>query len=442
MDLFDEQDRTRHAPLASRMRPASLADLVGQTHLLSEGASLRTAILEDRVPSLILYGPTGCGKSTLARVIAEQSQRRFIEFSATSSGVKAIREAADTARDERRLYSRGAIVFCDEIHRLNKAQQDSFLPHVEDGTFTLIGATTENPYFEVNAALLSRCLVLRLKPLEPEDLRPLVLRALADEQRGLGAMRAELEPGALEHLVHAANGDARRALNALEQAAFLADRDGAGVLRITEEAVREATQQRLVLYDREGQTHYDVISAYIKSIRGSDPDAAVFWLGYMLEAGEDPLFIARRMVIAASEDIGNAEPMGIVVAQAAAHAAEFVGMPEAQIPLAQATIFLACAPKSNRACEAVLAAREAVREAGQIAVPPHLMDIRHEAQRQDGLGVGYVYPHGEPGAFVDQRYLPERLAGLRLYHPSDRGREAKMHEFLRQRWPERFGPAE
>lgn len=442
MDLFDEQDRTRHAPLASRMRPASLADLAGQSHLLSDGASLRTAILEDRVPSLILHGPTGCGKSTLARVIAEQSRRRFIEFSATSSGVKAIREAADTARDERRLYGRGAIVFCDEIHRLNKAQQDSFLPPVEDGTFTLIGATTENPYFEVNAALLSRCLVLRLKPLEPEDLRVLVLRALADETRGLGGMRAELEPGALEHLVHAANGDARRALNALEQAAFLADRDEAGVLRITEGAVREATQQRLVLYDREGQTHYDVISAYIKSIRGSDPDAAVFWLGYMLEAGEDPLFIARRMVIAASEDIGNAEPMGIVVAQAAAHAAEFVGMPEAQIPLAQATVFLACAPKSNRAYEAVAAAREAVREAGRIEVPPHLMDVRHEAQRKEGLGVGYVYPHGEPGAFADQQYLPEKLADLRLYHPSDRGREAKMHEFLRQRWPERFGPAE
>ncbi len=442
MDLFDQPDGARHAPLASRMRPTRVEDLVGQEHLLGPGASLRTAIEGDRVPSLILHGPAGCGKSTLARVIALQSQRRFLEFSATSSGVRAIREAAETARDERRLYGRGAIVFCDEIHRLNKAQQDSFLPPVEDGTFTLIGATTENPYFEVNAALLSRCLVLRLRPLEPEDLRQLLLRALGDETRGLGGMRAELDPAALELLARAANGDARRALNALEQAAFLADRDPEGVLRITEERAREATQQRLVLYDREGQTHYDVISAYIKSIRGSDPDAALFWLGYMLEAGEDPLFIARRMVIAAAEDVGNAEPMGIVVAQAAAQAVQFVGMPEGQIPLAQATVFLACAPKSNRAYEAVAAAREAVRQAGSVQVPAHLMDVRHEAQRRDGLGVGYEYPHAHPGAFVAQEYLPEALREARFYEPSERGRESKMREYLRSRWGDRFEPTE
>lgn len=439
MDLFDQPDGVRHLPLATRMRPRCLEDVVGQPRLLGPHAPLRLAILEDRVPSLVLHGPAGCGKSTLARVIAACSERRFLEFSATSSGVRDIREAAETARTERKLHSRGTIVFCDEIHRLNKAQQDSFLPWVEDGVFTLIGATTENPFFEVNAALLSRCLVLRLEPVGPEDIRALLRRALEDEDRGIGAMRVRLDDDALEVLVHAANGDARRALNSLEQAAFLAPRVAGEELRVSADAAREATQQRLVLYDREGQTHYDVISAYIKSIRGSDPDAAVFWLGYMLEAGEDPRFIARRMVIAAAEDIGNAEPMGIVVAAAAAQAVELVGMPEAQIPLAQATIFLACAAKSNRSCEAIASARTAASTAEGIAVPPHLMDVRHERQRREGLGVGYVYPHDEPGAFTKQQYLPEVLREARFYHPSPRGREARMREFLSERWGDRFG---
>jgi putative ATPase len=420
------------------MRPTSLDQVVGQQSLIGPGGVLRQAIQDGWVSSLILHGPAGSGKSTLARIIARASGMSFVEFSATSSGVKEIREAADHARNERKLYGRGTVVFCDEIHRLNKGQQDAFLPFVEDGVFALIGATTENPYFEINAPLLSRCLVARLEPLSDEDLLQLIERALTDEERGLGDRPIDLRPEARAVLVRAANGDARRALGALEQAAFLAPYDSEGTAIIDAEVATQATQQRLVLYDKSGQAHYNVISAYIKSIRGSDPDAAVFWLGYMLEAGEDPRFIARRMVIAAAEDIGNADPMGLVLAVAAAHAVELCGMPEAQIPLAQATVYLACTEKSNRAYLAVADARAAAREGGPLKVPPHLMDIRHEAQRREGLGVGYKYPHDFDGAFCAQQYLPDTLVDRRFYRPSDRGREKALRERIQRIWGERY----
>jgi putative ATPase len=420
------------------MRPTSLDQVVGQQSLIGPGGVLRQAIQDGWVSSLILHGPAGSGKSTLARIIARASGMSFVEFSATSSGVKEIREAADHARNERKLYGRGTVVFCDEIHRLNKGQQDAFLPFVEDGVFALIGATTENPYFEINAPLLSRCLVARLEPLSDEDLLQLIKRALTDEERGLGDRPIDLRPEARAILVRAANGDARRALGALEQAAFLAPYDSEGTAIIDAEVATQATQQRLVLYDKSGQAHYNVISAYIKSIRGSDPDAAVFWLGYMLEAGEDPRFIARRMVIAAAEDIGNADPMGLVLAVAAAHAVELCGMPEAQIPLAQATVYLACTEKSNRAYLAVADARAAAREGGPLKVPPHLMDIRHEAQRREGLGVGYKYPHDFDGAFCAQQYLPDTLVDRRFYRPSDRGREKALRERIQRIWGERY----
>jgi putative ATPase len=420
------------------MRPTSLDEVVGQQSLIGPGGVLRQAIQDGWVSSLILHGPAGSGKSTLARIIARASGMSFVEFSATSSGVKEIREAADHARNERKLYGRGTVVFCDEIHRLNKGQQDAFLPFVEDGVFALIGATTENPYFEINAPLLSRCLVARLEPLSDEDLLQLIKRALTDEERGLGDRPIDLRPEARAILVRAANGDARRALGALEQAAFLAPYDSEGTAIIDVEVATQATQQRLVLYDKSGQAHYNVISSYIKSIRGSDPDAAVFWLGYMLEAGEDPRFIARRMVIAAAEDIGNADPMGLVLAVAAAHAVELCGMPEAQIPLAQATVYLACTEKSNRAYLAVADARAAAREGGPLKVPPHLMDIRHEAQRREGLGVGYKYPHDFDGAFCAQQYLPDTLVDRRFYRPSDRGREKALRERIQRIWGERY----
>ena len=438
MDLFDDAASPVRPPLAARMRPTSLDQVVGQQSLIGPGGVLRQAIQDGWVSSLILHGPAGSGKSTLARIIARASGMSFVEFSATSSGVKEIREAADHARNERKLYGRGTVVFCDEIHRLNKGQQDAFLPFVEDGVFALIGATTENPYFEINAPLLSRCLVARLEPLSDEDLLQLIKRALTDEERGLGDRPIDLRPEARAVLVRAANGDARRALGALEQAAFLAPYDSEGTAIIDAEVATQATQQRLVLYDKSGQAHYNVISAYIKSIRGSDPDAAVFWLGYMLEAGEDPRFIARRMVIAAAEDIGNADPMGLVLAVAAAHAVELCGMPEAQIPLAQATVYLACTEKSNRAYLAVADARAAAREGGPLKVPPHLMDIRHEAQRREGLGVGYKYPHDFDGAFCAQQYLPDTLVDRRFYRPSDRGREKALRERIQRIWGERY----
>jgi putative ATPase len=438
MDLFDDAASPVRPPLAARMRPTSLDEVVGQQSLIGPGGVLRQAIQDGWVSSLILHGPAGSGKSTLARIIARASGMSFVEFSATSSGVKEIREAADHARNERKLYGRGTVVFCDEIHRLNKGQQDAFLPFVEDGVFALIGATTENPYFEINAPLLSRCLVARLEPLSDEDLLQLIERALTDEERGLGDRPIDLRPEARAVLVCAANGDARRALGALEQAAFLAPYDSEGTAIIDVEVATQATQQRLVLYDKSGQAHYNVISSYIKSIRGSDPDAAVFWLGYMLEAGEDPRFIARRMVIAAAEDIGNADPMGLVLAVAAAHAVELCGMPEAQIPLAQATVYLACTEKSNRAYLAVADARAAAREGGPLKVPPHLMDIRHEAQRREGLGVGYKYPHDFDGAFCAQQYLPDTLVDRRFYRPSDRGREKALRERIQRIWGERY----
>jgi len=439
MDLFDQTSPSVTTPLATRMRPRTLDEFVGQEHLVGPGRLLRSAVETGRVGSLILYGPAGTGKSTLARILARATSCRFIEFSATASGVKEIRDSAAEARNERRLYDRGTIVFCDEIHRLNKGQQDAFLPYVENGIFALIGATTENPYFEINAPLLSRCTVVRLEPLTDSQIDTIVEGALSDAERGLGALEVELAPEARALIVDAASGDARRALSALEQSVALAAAGRADGIAVSRELAERAVQQRLVLYDKAGQAHYDVISAFIKSIRGSDPDAAVFWLAYMLEAGEDPRFIARRLVIAAAEDIGNADPMGLVLATAAAQAVELVGLPEGQIPLAEATIYLACAEKSNRANEAIGAAREAAREAGRPEVPPHLMDIRHAAQQREGLGVGYQYPHGFPGAFVEQQYLPETQRDARFYHPSFRGRERRMAERLARLWGDRFG---
>ncbi len=435
MDLFERATRPEtlsHAPLATRMRPRDLDEFLGQEHLLGPGTPLRRAIERDELTSLILHGPAGCGKSTLARIIANRTRCQFIQFSAVNSGVADIRRAADKAREARKLYDRGTILFVDEIHRLNKAQQDAFLPYVEDGTIILIGATTENPYFEVNPPLISRCTVLELHPLSKEHLRTLIERALADEQRGLGRMKIELTPEALEHLLNMANGDARRALNTLEAAVMSVRPREDGVRVVDLAAAEAATQRRAVTYDKSGSAHYDVISAFIKSLRGSDPDAAIYWLARMIYAGEDPRFIARRMVIFAAEDVGNADPMALLVANAAAHAVEYVGMPEAQIPLAQAAIYLACAEKSNASYIAISRALADIQNEPPGPVPLHLQNATFEAERQAGVGAGYKYPHDYPEGYVPQQYFPDGVAPRQYYRPTNRGREAQFAERLRR----------
>lgn len=426
MNLFDRTPTGSNAPLAARMRPASLDEVVGQSHLVAPQSVFRRALEGDRLPSIIFHGPAGTGKSTLARIVANHTSRDFVELSAVSAGVREIRAVAEQARQRRSLNDVGTILFVDEIHRLNKAQQDQLLPHVEEGTFTLIGATTENPFFSVISPLLSRCRLFSLEKLTEEELQVLLRRALEDRERGLGGLNVELAADALEHLARGASGDARAALNALELGALSVRPDGDGKRVITIADAEEALQKPVLKYDRDGVEHYDTISAFIKSMRGSDPDAAVYWLAKMLEAGEDPRFIARRIIIQAAEDVGLADPTALRVAVAAADAVEYVGLPEAQIPLAMAAIHIAVSPKSNSAYKAISQARELVRKQGAEAVPPHLAGGPRPGDSRDE----YLYPHDHPRGWVAQQYLPSQVEPVQFYHPGDNPREARIAAYL------------
>jgi len=431
-DLFgeSEHDAAARLPLPARMRPRTLDEFVGQEQIVGPGTALRTAIENDDLTSVIFWGPAGCGKTALAAVIAEHTACRFESFSAVTSGVPEMRKVIQRAKELRRASGRRTILFVDEIHRFNKAQQDALLPHVEDGTVILIGATTENPYFEVNSPLLSRSRIFRFEPLSDDQVRALVERALADEERGLGKEQVRLDKDALDHIVDVAGGDARNALNALELAAKVAPLDESGAKTVTLKIAEQAIQKRVLKYDKNGDNHYDTISAFIKSMRGSDPDAAVYWLARMLAAGEDPKFIARRIVIQAAEDVGNADPMALMVATAAAAAVQFVGLPEAQIPLAQAAIYLACAPKSNASYVAINRANKDVTERKAPPVPRHLRDANYPGAKELGHGEGYLYPHSFPGHHVEQEYLPADAKSRVYYEPTEHGHEAKFKRRL------------
>lgn len=428
MDLFEsahEEILKSEAPLALRMRPRSLEEFVGQEELVGEGTYLRRAIEEDRLATAIFWGPPGSGKTTLAAIIAGMTQAHFQQISAVASGVAELRRLIKEARERRAMHGRRTIVFIDEIHRFNKAQQDALLPAVEDGSIVLIGATTENPYFEVNPALVSRSKIFRLKPLSEGEVRTIVERALSDGERGLAGCNLIVEEAALEHIVHLSGGDARVALNTLEAAALLA-KEEEGVRRIDLHAAEEAAQRKALLYDKWGDAHYDTISAFIKSLRGSDPHAAVYWLARMLYAGEDPRFIARRMVIFASEDIGLADGNALLVAVAAAQAVDFVGLPECRLNLAHAALHLALAPKSNSATRAIAEADREVAEGRTPPVPTHLRDAHYPGAAALGHGKGYLYPHDFPGSYVEQSYLPSELEGREYYRASGSGEEAGM----------------
>jgi putative ATPase len=440
MELFEKspEELAKSAPLADRMRPRTLDEVLGQDEVIGPGRPLRR-ILEAHAgptralpPSMIFWGPPGSGKTTLARLVAQEAGLPFTRFSAVTSGIKEVREAIEKARERRRRDGRPLLLFVDEIHRFNRAQQDAFLPHVEDGTLVLVGATTENPSFEVNAALLSRCRVFVLKALLDEQVLELLGRALADAERGLGGQRIEFEPGALAHVAGLSNGDARQALNLLELAVGSTPEAG-GAKRVTLATVRDAAQRRTVNYDRHREQHYDVVSALIKSMRGSDPDAAVYWLARMLEGGEDPLFVARRLVIFASEDVGNADPRGLMVAVAAMQAAHFVGMPEASFALSQATTYLATAPKSNASGAAYARAARDVESTRNDPVPLHLRNAATGLMRGLGWGRGYEYAHDQPGGIVTHEHLPENLAGRRYYEPTESGHEATIRKWMAER---------
>ena len=419
MDLFEymaEKNKKDEAPLASRLRPESLEEVVGQEHIIAPGKLLYRAIKADKLGSIIFYGPPGTGKTTLAKVIAHSTSADFESVNATVAGKKDLEEVVAKAKQNQGGYGRKTILFIDEIHRFNKAQQDYLLPHVEDGTVTLIGATTENPYFEVNSALISRSRVFELKPLSSENIETLIHRALTDTRKGVGAFKAYIDDDAKTFLAETANGDARAALNAIELAVLTTDREADGRIHITLEVAAECIQKRAVRYDKEGDNHYDTISAFIKSMRGSDPDAAVYYLARMLKAGEDIKFIARRMVICASEDVGNADPQALLVATSAFLAVERVGMPEAQIILSQACTYIASAPKSNVCCAAVFEAMDEVERSGGLPIPPYLQDAHYKASAELGRGIGYKYPHDYPGNWVEQQYLPDAIKDREFYH--------------------------
>lgn len=430
MDLFEyrrEELGREQAPLAMRMRPRTLEEFVGQEKVVGEGTYLRKAIEEDRLQTAIFWGPPGSGKTTLAAIIANLTHAHFSRLSAVTSGVAEVRGLIKEAEDRLAMEGSRTILFIDEIHRFNKAQQDALLPAVEQGTIVLIGATTENPYFEVNSALVSRAKIFRLEPLSENDVRTVVERALADSERGLGSLGLEIEDEAVEHIVRTAGGDARSALNTLEAAALLAVKRG-GKGRIDLAIAEEAAQRRALLYDKWGDSHYDTVSAFIKSMRGSDPHAAVYWLARMLKAGEDPRFIARRMVIFASEDIGLADSFALLVADAAARAVEFVGMPECALNLTHAALYLALAPKSNSATRAIAAASREVEKGETPPVPAHLRDSHYPGAVALGHGEGYLYPHDFPGHYVKQDYLPDSMRGRRYYEPGEEGAERSLAE--------------
>src|SRR5574338_560825 len=433
-DLFDHamQERMRQeAPLAARMRPRTLDEYIGQEHIVGEGKLLRRAIEADRLfSSIILWGPPGTGKTTLAQVIANTTKSHFVTISAILAGKADLRQIIDEALERRRLHNIRTILFVDEVHRWNKAQPDALLPHVENGSVTLIGATTENPYFEVIKALISRSRVFQLRNLNQQETGVLIDRALTDRERGYGDKRIKLDPAARTHLIEVASGDARNALNAIELAVESTPPDKKGVIHITLDVAQESIQRRAVLYDKDGDAHYDTISAFIKSVRGSDPDAALYWLAKMIAAGEDPRFILRRLIILAGEDIGLADPQGLVVANAAAQAFEYIGMPEGIYPITEATLYLATAPKSN-STGAYYKAAEEIQRNGAGPVPIHLMDSSRDAKGL-GHGQGYLYPHSFPGHFTPQQYLPSNRLGTVFYQPSDQGYEARIAERMEQ----------
>ena len=433
MDLFEymrrEQQETE-SPLAARLRPTTLDEVVGQEHIIGRGRLLRRAIQADKLGSLIFYGPPGTGKTTLAKVIAHTTSAEFVQLNATTSGKKDMEEAVRAAQDRMGMYGKKTILFIDEIHRFNKSQQDYLLPFVEDGTVTLIGATTENPYFEVNSALISRSTVFELHPLSQADVRALILRAVYDTDKGMGMYNAVIDDDAADFLADVAGGDARRALSAVELGILTTEASEDGKIHITLEIAQECIQRRAPRYDKGGDNHYDTISAFIKSMRGSDPDAAVYYLARMLEAGEDPKFIARRIMICAAEDVGNADPRAITVAVSCSLACERIGLPEAQILLAQAASYVACAPKSNAAVNAIFAARDLVNKTGNLPVPPYLQDAHYKGAQQLGRGIGYQYAHLYRGHYSGQPYMPEEVRGTRLYEPSENGYEEQIRARL------------
>lgn len=433
MDLFDymrEQQLQKESPLASRLRPTSLEQVVGQQHIIGKDKLLYRAIKADKLSSVVFYGPPGTGKTTLARVIANTTSAEFVQLNATTSGKKDMEQVIAQAKNSQGMYGKKTILFIDEIHRFNKGQQDYLLPFVEDGTVVLIGATTENPYFEVNGALLSRSVVFELHPLSAEDIQTLLYRAVTDTEKGMGAYGAVLHEDAAQFLADAANGDARAALTAVELGVLTTERSTDGKIHITLDTASECIQKRVVRYDKSGDNHYDTVSAFIKSMRGSDPDAAVYYLARMLYAGEDVRFIARRIMICASEDVGNADPQALQVAVAASLAAERVGMPEAQIILSQAVTYVASAPKSNAACEAVGSAFEAVRTKKTPPVPAHLQDAHYKSSAKLGRGSNYKYAHAYPDHYAAQQYLPDELEGMVFYKPTENGYERQIREYL------------
>ena len=434
MDLFDymrEQKMEGESPLASRLRPTSLEEVVGQRHIIGKDKLLYRAIKADKLGSVIFYGPPGTGKTTLAKVIANTTSAEFTQLNATVAGKKDMEEIVRGAKDRLGMYGKKTILFVDEIHRFNKGQQDYLLPFVEDGTLILIGATTENPYFEVNGALISRSLIFELRPLEKEDIKILLKRAVYDRDKGMGSFGAEIDEDALEFLADISGGDARNALNAIELGILTTKRSEDEKIHITLDVASECIQKRVVRYDKAGDNHYDTISAFIKSMRGSDPDAAVYYLAKMLYAGEDVKFIARRIMICAAEDVGNADPMALTVAVSAAQAVERIGMPESQIILSQAASYVACAPKSNSACNAIFAALDSVKST-KTTVPVHLQDAHYRGHENLGHGIGYKYAHDYPNHYVEQQYLPDEIKDAKFYVPSENGYEKQIREHFKK----------
>ncbi|MFW5719227.1 MAG: replication-associated recombination protein A [Halanaerobium sp.] len=433
MNLFENtnnQENNNDRPLAYRMRPRSLEEFYGQKDIVGENKLLSRAIKADRLQSLIFYGPPGTGKTSLAQVIANQTEAEFVKLNAVTSGVKDIREVIKKAKSNRNLYNKKTILFIDEIHRFNKSQQDALLPSVENGTVIMIGATTENPYFEVNSPLLSRSRIFRLEKLNSGQIYSILKKAIADQERGLGKLNVEISDKDLKFIAELADGDARVALNTLELAVLTTPADQNGVIKLNQEIIEESMQKKILNYDRSGDNHYDIISAFIKSMRGSDPDAAVYWLARMIVSGEDPKFIARRVVIHAAEDVGMADPTALIIAESAARAVEQIGFPEAKIPLAEAVIYIATAPKSNSVVEAINSAVEYVENNKAGEVPTHLKDSHYAGASELGHGLDYKYPHSYSKNYVEQNYLPEDMQNISFYEPGKMGREKKTAQFL------------